>query len=264
MWLAQISDMHVTPAGGGTPYSGDTGPALARCVAALCAAEPQPAAVVASGDLVNAGAPAEYARLRTLLAPLRVPVYLMPGNHDDREALRAAFPDHGYLPRAGGLRYEAVAGGLRLIMLDTVLPGEDAGTLDAGQLDWLEQALGRAPGGATMLFMHHPPIATGMRRMDAIALDAASRTRLAGIVARHPEIERIACGHVHRAAHARWAGTVVTLAPSTAFQAQADFSTPGRFTPTGEAPAYHAHHWDGAALATHTVSLPTGALEDER
>lgn len=256
MWLAQISDLHITPAGEGTAYSGDTGPCLARCIRAIAEADPAPVAVVASGDLANAASAAEYERLRHLVAPLAVPLYLMPGNHDDREALRAAFCDHAYLPRSGPLAYEVPAGALRLLMLDTVIPGEDAGTLDDGQLDWLEGALARDAAAPAVVFMHHPPIATGMQRMDAIALDAASTARLGVIVRRHPQIVRIACGHVHRAAHAEWSGVAVSIAPSTAFQAAADFSVPGAFTPTAEPPAYHAHYWTGAALVTHHVSVP--------
>ena len=92
--------------------------------------------------------------------------------------------------------------------------------------------------------------------MDAIALDAASSARLADVVRRHPQVHRIACGHVHRAAYASWCGTVVTICPSTAFQARADFSVAGRFAATDEPPAYQAHYWSGEALVTHAVAVP--------
>lgn len=256
MWFAQISDMHVTAEGGGTNYSEDTGPCLERCVAALLGFRPRPVAVVASGDLVNAGGTEEYARLRALLAPLDMPVWLMPGNHDERDALRAQFADHDYLPSSGTLHYARDVDRLRLIMLDTVIPGAQSGTLDETQLAWLEDELASHRQMPTVIFMHHPPVATGMHRMDAIGLDTGSARRLARIIGRHRHVERVACGHVHRAAQVRWSGTLVSVCPSTAFQAQLDFSVPGHFAAAPEDPGFQAHYWTGEALVTHTVAVP--------
>ena len=73
---------------------------LERAVAHVNALDPRPDVVLATGDLVDGGKPEEYARLRRLLAPLAMPVYLIPGNHDARDALRAVFADHAYLPRS--------------------------------------------------------------------------------------------------------------------------------------------------------------------
>ena len=137
MWFAQISDMHITPQGEGTHHSSDPGPALARCIEHVGRADPAPAAVIATGDLVNAGSAVEYARLRGLLAAATMPVYVLPGNHDERGALRNAFADHRYLPESGPLHYSVDLGPLRLLMLDTVVPGCDEGTLDRAQLDWI-------------------------------------------------------------------------------------------------------------------------------
>ena len=66
------------------------------------ALNPRPDLVVATGDLVDAGSAAEYGHLRRLLAPLDLPLFLLPGNHDSRDELARAFPDHAYLPRDGG------------------------------------------------------------------------------------------------------------------------------------------------------------------
>jgi len=263
MLLAQISDTHVTPAGRGTGYSGDTGPALARCVNAIMTGAPAPDAVIATGDLANAGSADEYERLRELLAPLAIPVYLMPGNHDRRSTLRRAFPDHAYLPATGSLHYVVDRYDVRLVMLDTVIEGEDGGTLDAAQLSWLDAALAAPPRKPTLIFMHHPPVCTGIHRMDSIRLEPGSAARLGEIVARSDRVERIACGHVHRTTHARWQGTVVSICPSTAFQAQADLRAEGEFSATQEPPAYQTHYWNGAQLVTHTISLPA-AMETER
>ena len=256
MLLAQISDTHVTPAGAGTEYSGDTGPGLARCVTAIMGGMPVPDAVIATGDLANAGTEEEYGRLREILAPLAMPVYLMPGNHDRRAALRRVFRDHDYLPASGPLHYIVDRYDVRLVMLDTVIEGEDGGMLDDVQLSSLDAALAPITPKPTVIFMHHPPICTGIRRMDEILLEPASASRLGEIVARSRGVERIACGHVHRATHARWRGTVVSICPGVAFQARVDLRAEGGFSATKEPPAYQTHYWNGAELVTHTVSLP--------
>lgn len=255
MWLAQISDLHLTSAGSRTGYGEDTGPSLARCVASLCACDPPPAAVVASGDLTDQGSSEEYARLKDLLAPLAMPVFVMPGNHDRRDALREAFAHHAYLPAVGPLHYHVDVGPLLLILLDTVIPGEDAGTLEDVQLAWLDEVLAADPRKPTIIFMHHPPLRTGMHYMDDLALDARSTERLSSIVERHAQIQRIACGHVHRAAHGMWCGKLVSVCPSTAFQAKLDFSRPGDFVPSREGPAYAAHYWNDGVLVTHTIAV---------
>jgi len=256
MWLAQISDMHVTREGEGTDYGGDTGRALARCLRHMASIAPAPAAVIASGDLANDGTAEQYARLRSLLAGLPVPVYVIPGNHDRRDALRAAFRDQQYLPESGALCYAVACGPLQLIALDTLVEGEEGGQLDAAQLDWLSATLARLAGSPTIVVMHHPPVRTGIASMDAIALDAESATRFGAIVERSPQMVRILCGHVHRDLHAHWRGIGVSVCPSTAFQTSLAF-IPAPFAADCSQPsAYFAHHWNGSELVTHSVSVP--------
>jgi len=254
MLIAQISDLHVMAPGELAFDRFDTAANLARCVAHILQLRPVPDAVLASGDLVDGGSAGEYQRVRGLLAPLGMPVYVIPGNHDERAALCAGFGDHPYLPRAGGkVRYVVEHGEVRLVALDTVVPGEDGGTLAADQLDWLESTLGAEPHKPTLVFMHHPPVKTGTRYMDEIALDQPSAGRLARIIERHPQVERITCGHVHRGMQARWHGTTVSICPSTAFQYSLDFRPDAAAAVTGEPPAYQLHYWNGVELVTHTV-----------
>src|SRR5262249_19365606 len=116
MLIAQITDTHIKPHGALAYGRVDTAPYLARALAHLLALRPRPDVVLATGDLVDGGRPDEYRRLRDLLAPLAMPVYLIPGNHDEREALAAAFPDHAYLPRGGRFMQYVVEGyAVRLI-----------------------------------------------------------------------------------------------------------------------------------------------------
>ena len=254
MLIAQISDLHVTAAG--MRVAGvDTAATLARCIGCLASMDPQPDVVLATGDLVESGSRAEYFRLRDVLAPLPVPLYVIPGNHDDRNALRVAFADHAYIePGNGPIRYVIDGYDLGLIALDTTVPRAEGGALDRAQLDWFEAALQQMAHRAVLVFMHHPPIMTGIRCMDDIALDAISAARLGAIVARSPQIERIVCGHVHRGIQARWHGTVVSICPSTAFQGVLNLRGDAFDAATDEPPAYQVHYWNGAELVTHTVA----------
>jgi Icc protein len=109
-----------------------------------------------------------------MLAPLTMPVYLIPGNHEDRRALVAEFPDHSYLPRDGGfLQYVVERYPVRLVALDTIVPGKGGGLMCGERLQWLDARLREAPARPTMIFMHHPPFRTGIARMDALGLDNA-------------------------------------------------------------------------------------------
>ena len=215
MIVCQISDMHVR-AGGELAYGVvDTTAHLRRCIAHILALKQRPDAVVMTGDLVDGGKPAEYALLREIIAPLAMPVYLIPGNHDEREALRAAFPDHAYLNQFPPfIQYAIEEHALRIVAIDTVVPRQDGGELCAQRLEWLALTLATAPQRPTLLLMHHPPFATHIAFMDDIGL--AAPDPLAQIVAKHPQIERILCGHLHRPIQARFAGTIACTAPSTA------------------------------------------------
>jgi 3',5'-cyclic AMP phosphodiesterase CpdA len=256
MWIAQISDMHITREGEGTRYSGDTGPALARCLRHISVMEPAPAAIIASGDLANEGTAEQYARLRSLLDVLPMPVYVIPGNHDCRDTLRAAFFDHDYVPESGSLSYAVTCGALRLIALDTLVEGEDGGHLDAAQLEGLSLTLAQCAGLPTVVVMHHPPVRTGIASMDAIALDAASASSLGDIVERSPHIVRIVCGHVHRGAHTPWRGATVSICPSTAFQTSLAFAAAPFAADESQPSAYFGHYWNGSELVTHTINVP--------
>src|SRR5947209_8782074 len=121
MLIAHITDLHVTAPGTMLLGIVDTASALERAVAALNRLDPSPDVAVLTGDLVESGAPEEYAHLRALLAPLRMPILAIPGNHDAREPMREAFIGDGYLPRQGFLNYVIDDYSLRIVGLDTLV-----------------------------------------------------------------------------------------------------------------------------------------------
>jgi 3',5'-cyclic AMP phosphodiesterase CpdA len=255
MLIAQISDTHIKPEGRLAYRRVDTALFLARAVEHVRALTPAPEVVLITGDLVDAGLEEEYLRLRALLAPLPVPVYVIPGNHDARDPLRRVFGVDGYLPREGPyLHYVVEQYAVRLVGLDTLVPGQGGGRLGPDRLAWLDARLGDAPARPTLVFMHHPPFRTGVEAMDAQALEDGEA--LAAVIRRHPQVEGVTCGHVHRAIHARWSGTVVTTAPSSAHQVHLDLRQPGALAWTLEPPACLLHLWrEGTGLVTHTSHI---------
>jgi Icc protein len=260
--LVQLSDTHIMLPGERIAGRVDTAPMLARAVQAVVRLRQAPHAVLLTGDLVEGGRAGEYARLRDLLAPLPCRYYLMPGNHDDRSALREAFADHAYLQQRVDedyIQYEVDLGGLRLLTLDTVVPMQSHGALCARRLAWLDDALAQGPTQPTVVAMHHPPFRTFLHFMDGIGL-LEGADALAQVLLRHPQVERVICGHLHRPIQARIAHTVALTAPSTAHQIDLNLEpgTPPRYTL--EPPGFMVHAWQqGGPLVSHTV--PVGDFE---
>jgi Icc protein len=207
--IVQLSDFHLGASSGLTDPLADLRSALAQIGALV----PGPEVVIVSGDLAQNGAAEEYEVARQALAGLSVPIHVLPGNHDDRRALRAAFPIDG--EPGGRYHWVAESGGLRLIGCDTILPGCDDGAFPPEELDWLSARLDSDPRTPTLILMHHPPIAIGIPEADAIGLPRADAAALGDVVRRRPGVRAISTGHVHLATTGRLAATTVVTAPST-------------------------------------------------
>jgi 3',5'-cyclic AMP phosphodiesterase CpdA len=188
----------------------------AAAIAHVNRLDPLPDLVVISGDLADAGTPTEYTAVRTILAALRVPYAVLPGNHDDREPMREAFADHAYLPRTGALHYCLDDWPIRLIALDSTVAGDHHGLIDPPQLRWLADRLAEDNGRPVLVFLHHHPFASGIPYLDRYNLRNADA--LAAVLAGHPAVAAVLCGHVHRSMATRFAGTLALSCPSTASQ----------------------------------------------
>ncbi|WP_354701123.1 3',5'-cyclic adenosine monophosphate phosphodiesterase CpdA [Paraconexibacter sp. AEG42_29] len=216
MAIVQLTDLHIGAPDGDPP--GDLAAAL-TAVGEL-RGDARPAAVLVSGDLVNDGTAAQYAEVRALLDVVDVPLHVLPGNHDDRAGLRSAFPldvapeDSGGDPTAP-YRYAVGCGDIRLVACDTVIPGSPDGSFDAAQQAWLDEVLGQDTVTPTLVAMHHPPIPVGLPVLDPMALPPADRAGLGAVLARHPQVARVVCGHVHLPAAGTVGGVGVLSAPST-------------------------------------------------
>jgi len=163
--IAQISDLHIKPPGSLAYGKVDTAKALERCVAALNEFDPAPDFVVISGDLADTPTAEEYQYLKRLLAPLKLPFAGIPGNHDSRELMRAAFPASYAFP-SGPLNQRIEVGGLDMLLLDSSVHRKPHGELEEPTLRWLDVTLASSSDRPALLFLHHPPFKAGIWHMD--------------------------------------------------------------------------------------------------
>lgn len=242
MIIAQLSDFHARPIG--RPAYGiiDTNAAIHRAVDAVLAMEPRPDCVLVTGDLADCGLAEEYEIVREALQRLPMPVYVLPGNHDRRETFAEVLGrDYAYLPKSGFLHYAIEDFPVRLIGLDTVVAGQDGGEICPEREAWLAQRLREGRGRPTIVFMHHPPFRVGVDGMDIMPCKV-SRS-FVETIARHPEIERVLCGHYHRPIQLRFAGRIGYVAPGTAHQVALDLRRGKENRFIMEPPAFAVHAW---------------------
>lgn len=256
MLIAQLSDPHLRLA---VPPHGlvDTAALLRQCLAHVLAQETAPDLLLITGDLVDSGQETEYALLQAMLAPLPMPALLLPGNHDERHAMRRVFtgPAYAYLHQHPDfLQYVYPWQDLRLVVLDTVVPGHPHGELCTQRLDWLAARLDE-DATPTVVVMHHPPFLTGLAEMDHDMGLQHGAAELEALIGRHPQVQAVWCGHLHRPIQTRFGGTVASTCPSTAHQIALDLRAgePARFTLAP--PGYQLHLWQSGRLVTHTVTV---------
>ncbi|MBP2168366.1 3',5'-cyclic AMP phosphodiesterase CpdA [Erwinia toletana] len=249
--IAQISDLHIKAQGKLSYGKVDTLGALHKAIATLNQLQPRPDCVVITGDLVDFGRADEYQTLREALEALDIPWYVMAGNHDDRQQLKAAFADHPYLDQhAERVEWQAECGPLRLLALDSSVPGQPHGELVVESLAWLDQQLQLQPHRPTLVMLHHPPFISGIDHMDRQRL--INPQDLAAIIVRHPQVERVLCGHLHRSMQVRFAGTLACSAPGASHQVALDLQPDGPAHFCLEPAGFLLHRWrEQQGMVTH-------------
>jgi 3',5'-cyclic AMP phosphodiesterase CpdA len=246
--LAQISDTHVR--------ADDAGAAARQLARALAQAKAYRAdLILLTGDLVNDARAEEYAALAEAIADPPAPLYLMPGNHDDRALMRQAFARHAYLAREGPLSFVIEDFPVRIVVLDQVVPGQTHGLLTMAGADWLDAALSAAPEKPTIVALHHPPFLTHDQLFDRIGLLDAGL--FASVIARHRQVMRIICGHHHRLAVGQSAHAPVIVAPSSSWVYGLALDEGQAIAPkTAEQPGWMLHAWTATGgLASHFMGL---------
>jgi Icc protein len=248
LFIAQISDTHVR-----ADDNGAAADALRRAMAQ--AAEYRVDAILLTGDLVNDEREDEYAVLAEALRNPPAPLYLMPGNHDRRERLRAAFPEHRYLPSDGPLSYVIEDFPVQIVMLDQTEPGAVHGDFSDEDADWLEHTLAATPDKPTLVALHHPPFTTHDLLFDTIGLKHGEEFN--AVIARHPQVVRVICGHHHRFAVGQAAHAPVIIAPSTSWTYGLAMHEGQEIAPrTKEEPGWVLHAWTpGGGMASHFMGL---------
>lgn len=221
----------------------------------------RPDLVLLTGDLTGYGEPGNYARLAEELAGFPIPVRLMMGNWDRREALCATFPDC----RADGgfIQFEVALPGLRLIALDTSEPGRHGGAFCHERAAWLSARLDVDPETPVLIAMHHPPVETGIQWNDSGAHEAWI-ARFAAAIGGRAQVCTIIAGHMHRTIVTSFAGVPVIVCGATAPEVSLDLSPidpdqpDGRTMVAADPATYALHRWDGERLVSHFDAVPVG------
>ena len=214
--LIHVSDPHFLAGGASLGGRYDVEANFARTLEAIRTVHPSPAAIVVTGDLTDLGEPDAYRRLRAAVEPiateLAAPVIWVAGNHDERPALREGLLD--LEPSEQPVTGVWDLAGLRLVALDTSVPGWHHGDLDEGQLSWLADLLSEPAPHGTLLAMHHPPVPSHLPLFDILEL--RHQDELADII-RGSDVRGILAGHLHYSSHGTFAGVPVSVASATCY-----------------------------------------------
>jgi 3',5'-cyclic AMP phosphodiesterase CpdA len=261
-----LTDPHLPPPGE-LVHGADTAPRFEAMLDDIVACHgpdacnAPPAFAVITGDLVRDGEAAAYRRLRGLLDRMPCPVHLLLGNHDDRAAFRAAFPDQAV--DAAGFVQRAIASPAGLcLMLDTLDEGQPGGRLCAARLAWLADRLAESSAQPVLLFLHHPPMPVGLAGMDAMAL--ADPEALWAVLQPHrARIRQIFHGHLHRPIAGSWHGIPVFSLRGSAFDVALNLApAPQRVAVEAtKTPCYAVIRCTTDAVIAHTRALPPRAPE---
>ena len=254
MLIAQVTDSHVEAPGVLAQGKYDAHADFVRALDQVAAVQPRPDFILHTGDATHHGNADVHRDLRTRLEATGIPYAIIPGNHDENETLRAAFSDKPWMPGSGFIHFVIELPPLRLICLDTTIPGKVEGTLCPDRMAWLQSRLAEKPGAPTMIAMHHPAFRIGRTTSDARPF--GNPKEFAELVAKHPNVSLVTAGHVHCTLQAR-IGTAVALAvPSTTYGFAMDRRPGAPLSVINEPPGFYLHDWnEGAGFTSQCVLI---------
>lgn len=252
MFIAQLSDPHLVDG----PLGAEPATRLHAALGRVLGLEPRPDCVVITGDLTEHAGPRDYQALAAVLAGFPLPLHLVAGNHDSPAELSRAFGGTGYLGGGASTRYAVSYPEATLVVLDSSRPGIAAGESGDEQLAWLDKTLAGCANRPALVCLHHPPVRVGIPFFDAMNL--IDRQALAEVLARHRHVVRVLAGHVHRPITAPFAGTTVTVAPSTYRQSELRLRDVPGMRSVDEPTGFLLHWIDGLDCVTHLVQLSAG------
>jgi 3',5'-cyclic AMP phosphodiesterase CpdA len=214
--LAHISDTHLLGEGRALYGKVPVEQRLASLLARLEACPIVPDALVFTGDLTDLGEADAYRRLRAVVDPvatrLGAEVVWVMGNHDERAAYASLLFDEGETDAPQDRVHDVR--GLRVISLDTTVPGYHHGEITSSQLEWLTRVLSTPARHGSILAMHHPPVPTPLEVMAVLELH--DQPALAEVL-RGSDVRLILGGHLHYSTHSLFAGIPVSVAAATCY-----------------------------------------------
>jgi Icc protein len=251
--IAQITDMHVSVPGKMFGKHVDSRAAFERTITRVLSLNPEPDLVLLSGDLAETGVSEEYDFIAEQIARLACPVVAIPGNHDVREEMLRKLPQCVQEQAGGHLSFVYDRLPVRVIGLDTIIPGQVHGEICEQQLAWLHDVL-PASDKPTLLAMHHPPFLTGLKGMDKYGIKRGL-PEFKAIVAEHAKrICAVVCGHAHRMIVANLSGVPVLLAPASSFPFGLDLGSRPSLNFVQEPQQFLLHTWTpDAGLVSHAT-----------
>lgn len=238
MLIAQISDTHIAL---DTPDGNQRIRDLEITIADINALDPAPDVVVHTGDIVHNGRPDEYVRALSILGAARAPVYVLAGNKDNRENLRAAFSSGGYIESdARFIDYAIEDFPVRLIGVDTLHAQSNKGDFCPVRAERLIEMIGAETTKPIAVLAHHPPfeVLVGPDRLHFETEEAMQRLRQA--LQHSPRIAAIFSGHVHRAAEGHIGHVPAIVMPCIATSLRRGEYPPHMKT----SPIYYLHRFD--------------------
>lgn len=216
--LLHLSDTHLRAAGSKLFDAVDARDRLARALSVIAASGITPDGIVFTGDLVDLGEEDAYRELRELVEPfaaaLKTRVFWVMGNHDDRAHFRRQLLDEQQEADYAPIDRVDELDGLRLITLDSSIPGAHHGEVTDAQLRWLASVLQTPAPLGTIVAMHHPPVPSVLPL--AASVELRDQTRLAAVL-RGTDVRAIIAGHLHYSTFATFAGIPVSVASSTCY-----------------------------------------------
>lgn len=257
----QVTDTHIVAPGKLVCGRSNTSEALRRAIATINAKLPLLDGidcVIITGDLTDHGTPEEYAHFTSIMSELQLPWLAIPGNHDQRLPMRAAFAEMPWMPSHGPIHWMRDFGPFAVVGLDTLLEGAHHGQLGPEGLAFIDTTLATLGEQPLVVATHHPWMHTGIPAMDADNLHdgAALMEKLAA----YRGSVRMISGHVHRAISGQIGSITCQIGPSTGHAVLTDHSEGHDPQLVLEPGAIMVYRWVESQGATSLMSdvIPTG------
>jgi len=248
--IIQISDPHIVAQGELAYGHVDTAKALKKCVEKIGRILPEIGPIdmiIFTGDLTDFGKKEEYLLFRKIVEELDIPYQAIPGNHDNKLVMQKVFSDKDWMPKKGPINWEIDFNDLKIIALDTSVSGMAHGYLENISLDFLKSSLSSAKEKPVLVATHHPPILTGIEKMDIQNLRESAEFNK--ILSGYSGKLKLICGHIHRNIVGQFGDIVCQIAPGVSHAVTMDLRKGAPNCLTKEPGSFLLHEIQGGILS---------------